>query len=392
MEQYDVVVIGAGLVGAAVAYELSRAGASTLVVEKGPDIAAGASRSNSGLLCTGFDAVPNSVEATMIRYQGERWTTVFDELGIPYRIPGALVLARDASQVASLDELAENARCVGVSTEILSAGQVRKLEPGVLAEAGLLIPGEAITDPYEVVYGLLQSGPEVRTNWPVARVEQSEGVVDVSGPAGKVTSAFVVNCAGLYADEVAGDDSFRISPRRGEFLVFEPGTASLVNHILLPVPDQRTKGVLVFPTIHGHMCAGPTAVDQIDKEDWRPRQDGLDRVSQEAAELFPPLTGLTPVGSWAGLRPVGHPHGYIIDWSVRVPALLNIAGIRSTGLSSCLGLARLALDRLKDRGLELKPSGAQRRFRSSSAPNEATGAARNRSPLQPWWERHNQLH
>ena len=378
MERTDVAIIGAGLVGAAVGYDLAMAGVDTLVFEAEGEPAAGASRSNSGVVHTGFDSDPGTLETEMIRAQSARWQSVFDALEVPYRVTGALLVATDADEASRLPNIAENADRNGVEVKLLDAAEARRLEPRSAAQAGLLVPGEAITDPYELVRRLLAAGPETRLKWPVERVEPGgEGAV-VSGPAGEVSASFVVNCAGLYADELAGDGSFRISARRGEFVVFSRGTADLVDHILLPVPSERTKGVLVFPTLYGHLCAGPSAVDQEAKDDWRPHKEGLDFVRERATKLVPSLKEIEPIDAWAGLRPAGHPRNYMVEWSKRVPTLLNVAGIRSTGLSSCLGLSRHVLGLLTERGLELGES-------KRTIPPAFDG------PPQPWWERLNAL-
>lgn len=234
-----------------------------------------------------------------------------------------------------------------------------------------------MTDPYEVVRRLLSVGPTVRLGWAVTHVgPEGEGAI-VVGPEGQIRARFVVNCAGLFADEVAGDDSFRITPRRGEFLVFPQGSAALANHLLLPVPSAFTKGILVFPTLYGYLCAGPTAEDQQDKEDWRPRLEVLERIRAYAVEVLPALKTVTPVDAWAGLRPVGHPHNYFVEWSARTPSLLHVAGIRSTGLSACLGLSQHVLGLLHDRGLETRA-------------RTTTVAVAAEAP-RPWWQRLNTL-
>jgi glycerol-3-phosphate dehydrogenase len=377
MEEVEVVVIGAGLVGAAIAYDLAGAGAQVLVLEAASEVAAGASRSNSGILHTGFDSTPDTFETHMILAQSARWRSVFADLEIPFRVPGALLLARDEEQAARLEDLAANAERNRVAVEIHDQASVQRLEPGAPAKAGLLVPGEAMTDPYEVVQRLLSAGPTVRLGWPVTHImPEAEGAI-VVGPMGQVRARFVINCAGLFADEVAGDGSFRITPRRGEFLVFPQGSADLVNHLLLPVPNSFTKGILVFPTLYGYLCAGPTAEDQEDKEDWRPRPEALERIRAYAVEVLPALKNVVPIDAWAGLRPVGHPHNYVVEWSAQTPALLHVAGIRSTGLSACLGLSQHVLGLLRDRGLETRPW-------------IAPAAVAAETP-RPWWQRLNAL-
>lgn len=379
MEKFDVVIVGSGLVGSALAWELTRLGAHLVVLESSSEIAAGASRSNSGLLCTGFDSTPQTLETRMILEQGKRWRPIFDGLGIPYRIPGALVLANDQTEAERLPGLAENAQRNGIETILLERSEIREREPGVSAVAGLLVPGEAITDPYEAVRGLLSVVADVRLGWPVQRLSNDKGVTVVSGPAGSIAGRFIVNCAGLYADDVAGDGSFRITPRRGEFLVFGEASARRVNHILLPLPTGETKGVILFPTVYDQLCAGPSAVDQNDKDDWRARPEELQKIRSKAISILPELESVEPTASWAGLRPVGHPRNYYLEWSEKYRSLLNVAGIRSTGLSSCLGLSQLIAGLLIERGLKLKES--------SALPTPP----RPDAPAIPWWERLNRL-
>ncbi|HEX7003700.1 MAG TPA: FAD-dependent oxidoreductase [Trueperaceae bacterium] len=376
-EHFDVAVVGAGLVGAAIAHELARAGASTLVLEAGPEPAPGASRSNSGILHTGFDSPPGTLETELILEQGRLWRPLFDELGIPYRETGALLVASDEEQLERLPGIAENAERNGVEVRLLNEQQTRQLEPGAAAKGSLLVPGEAITDPFEVTRRLLCTGAVSRYGWRVQRVVEGPAGAEVDGERGRISAGFVINCAGLYGDEVSGDDSFNITARRGEFVVFAKGSASLVEHILLPVPSPYSKGVLVFPTIYGYLCAGPSAIDQDDKEDWRPRRDCLEEVRQRAGNLFPPLLELDRVNAWAGLRPVGQPRNYIIEWSRSTPSLLNVAAIRSTGLSACLGIARHVLAMLRERGLEVKPSVSRTEIPDLEP--------------EPWWERLNSL-
>lgn len=364
--------------GSAVAFELAASGARTLVVEAESEPAAGASRSNSGIIHTGFDSIPGTLETKLILEQSRRWRPLFDALGVPYSVPGAMLVATDEEEVASLPALAENAERNGVETRMLDEAEAGELEPGASALAALLIPGEAITDPYEVVRRLLAAGPELRLSWPVRQIRASGSATVVSGPRGEVSGSFVVACGGLYGDTLSDDDEFRISARRGEFMVFPRGSSEFVRHILLPVPSKRTKGVLVFPTLHGHLCAGPSAVDQDDKEDWRPRRELLAEVRISAARIFPKVGELDCVDSWAGLRPTGHPRNYILEWSRKNPCLLNVAAIRSTGLSACLGISRYVLGMLSERGLPIQKPG--------SMPDRVVD-----EQFLPWWQRLNRL-
>ncbi len=162
MERVEVAVVGAGLVGAAVAYDLAAAGVRAVVLEGAAELAAGASRSNSGIVHTGFDSTPGTLETAMIRDQARRWRAIFDALGVPYRVPGALVIATDDEQASRLPGLAEQARGNGVTVELLDRAAAREREPRVAAHAALLVPGEAMTDPYEVVRLCWPFSPSVR--------------------------------------------------------------------------------------------------------------------------------------------------------------------------------------------------------------------------------------
>jgi glycerol-3-phosphate dehydrogenase len=297
----DVAVIGGGVVGTAVALALARRGAATILLEARDELAGAASGTNSGILHTGFDATMDELETRLILRSGELRDEVMEALGIPVQRCGALVRGIEATN--------------GV--------------PAIRRDDGTLeVPGEAITDPVRYTHALAAAaaahGAEIHTGVRVRRR------ADVPAP-------LIVNCAGLYADDVArlfGDDSFEIYPRKGEFFVFD-GIA--LEHILLPAPTRRTKGVLVFPTLDGKVVAGPTAVDQTDKEDWSVRPEALVEVRARAAELLPAIADAEPVGSWAGLRPAGRGCNYVIRRAT--PELVNVAAIRSTGLSASLGIA-----------------------------------------------------
>jgi glycerol-3-phosphate dehydrogenase len=370
---YDIAIIGSGLVGAAIAHDLVQWGLKVVVLEREGDLGAGASRSNSGVLHTGFDSKPGTLETQLIRKQAERWVSIFDQLGVPYKKVGAVLLAKNDSEVSRLETIQLNAQTNGVATHILSKKEFKQLEPHAIAQAALHIPGESMTDPYEVMRRLLW-GIELRLNTTVTGLEETVEGIRVVTPSEHITAGYVVNCAGLFADELTQE--FRITPRRGEFIVFDKSSSHFINHILLPMPNDFTKGVLVFPTLYGYLCAGPSANDQDDKTDWTPHADMLPVLHQKAAEMLPELNNLKPVSAWAGLRTVGHPHNYFIEFSKTIPNLLHVAGIRSTGLSACLGISDYVMKMLKER-LEKKPPPTF---------NKPTF-----SDSQPWWERLNTL-
>lgn len=373
MQSIDVVIIGAGVTGAAIAYELHAAGYQTAVLERGAEPAAGVSRASAGIMASGFDRRSDSLEVRLMREAAERWPQVFEQLAVPYRRTGAIALAADADDVEYFATLVRNARGSGIEVEPLDLARLRRLEPAAAGRAGLFVPEEAITDPFEVTRRLLGAVP-VHYNARVLRVEQpSAQAALVRLESAEIAARTVVNCAGLYADEIADDDSFRIVPLRGDVVVHAAVSPPPLNHILRPA--RRERGVLVFPTIYGHVCAGPDSHEQAEKDDWRPR--GLREVRAQGAALFPLLTALAPVDAWAGLRTASSPREFIIEWSGRAQSMLNVAAIRGTGLSACLGISAQVLRMFKER--DIAPRGNQ-----LAVQTPAFDAPR------PWWERHNQ--
>jgi glycerol-3-phosphate dehydrogenase len=345
----EVAVIGAGVVGCATALALARRGVSVALLEAEPAPGLAASGTNSGILTTGFDSAPGELETELILRSATLRPEVLVALEIPVLRCGAVMTTRDEAQRGAIAALAANARRNGV--------------PVLLSGDGTLsVPGETVTDPVAYTLALAgagasasasasvalagaaqRHGAELRTGWLVTAVDRANGALAIGGADGEELSCRVaVNCAGLEADAVArlaGDDSFEIHPRKGEFLVFDPVGGEPLERILLPVPTTRTRGVLVFPTIDGKVVAGPTAVDQEDKHDWSVRPEARGEILAQAGELYPQLRDAEPVAAYAGLRPAGRGVNYRIEPSRACRRLINVAAIRSTGLSASLAIA-----------------------------------------------------
>jgi glycerol-3-phosphate dehydrogenase len=209
-------------------------------------------------------------------------------------------------------------------------------------------------------------------------MEHRRDRMTLSSEAGELLSCdLVVNCAGLEADSIArmaGDDSFSIYPRKGEFLVFDAPDGQPLEQILLPVPTKRTKGVLVFPTLDGKVVAGPTAVDIDDKRDWAVRPEAREEIMPRAIAMYPPLADAEPIAAYAGLRPAGRDANYVIGPSAGCDRLINVAAIRSTGLTASLGIGEHVADTAAELGVALRPE----RELIGGEPPTADG---------PWWRR-----
>lgn len=354
MPDTTVAVIGGGVVGAAVLYTLAHRGVDAVLLEAYDALAYGASGTNSGVIHTGFDSTPGELETDLILRAAALRDRVVDARNIPVLRCGAELLPHTDTDRATVAKLAENARRNGVTV------QVRE------NDGALLVPGESVTDPVVYTVALAdaaaRAGATIKTNAVVDGIDHTvDGLTLHLADGARITCDVAVNCAGLYADAIArlvGDDSFDIYPRKGEFFVFElPGDATL-DRILLPVPTARTKGVLVFPTIDGMVVAGPTAVDQEDKNDWSVRPSAAREILDKAVAQFPALDGLEPIASYAGLRPAGREVNYVIGPSSAYPRLVNVAAIRSTGLTASLGIGAHVAELLPDLGVQLGPERA----------------------------------
>jgi glycerol-3-phosphate dehydrogenase len=242
----------------------------------------------------------------------------------------------------------------------------------------LSVPGEAVTDPVAYTLALVAAaeahGAELRTASPVTALRpDGDGLTLETAGGERLRCRMAVNCAGLRADEVAqlaGEDGWVIYPRKGEFLVFD---VEPPEQILLPVPSEGTKGVLVFPTLDGKVVAGPTAVDGEDKDDWSVRAEAREAILPKAIAMYPPLRGAEPLFAYAGLRPAGRGFNYAIGISPANDRLVNVSAIRSTGLTASLGIADHVVGLIAPR-LEL---GEEEPLRAGTRP--ADGG--------PWWRR-----
>jgi glycerol-3-phosphate dehydrogenase len=380
MADASVVVVGGGVVGAAVARELARRDVATLLLEAEDGLALGASGTNSGILHTGFDSAPGELETELILRAAALREEQLDALGVPVLRCGARLHPRSAADASAVEALRENAAANDVRTERAHDGSLR-------------VPGEAVTDPVAYVHALaaqaVAEGAEVRTGARVEAIERDgEQLSLVLAGGARVRARALVNCAGLFADELAamaGDEIPPVYPRKGEFLVFAAPAGEQLREILLPVPSAMGKGVLVFPTVDGHVIAGPTAREREDKRDWSVERDARALILERALRMWPPLEGATQVAAYAGLRPAGRGANYVIERSHALPAAIHVAAIRSTGLSSSLAIAERAADMLGAMGaLPGGPRGAA--SRDAPAAGAAAGVAAPAAAM-PWWQR-----
>ncbi|WP_328897656.1 NAD(P)/FAD-dependent oxidoreductase [Streptomyces sp. NBC_00236] len=359
---YDVTVIGAGVVGTAIARELSRHPLRTALVEASDDIGDGTSKANTAILHTGFDAVPGSLEARLVREGQRRLSAYAARTGIPVERVGALLVAWDAEQLAALPALLAKAEANGYhAARLLDADEVAEREPhlGPGALGGLEVPDEAVicpwTTPLAFATEAVRAGVHLHLDCPVLGIETGDAVHTLTTGRGPLRTRFLINAAGLHADVIdrlLGHDVFTVTPRRGQLIVFDKLARDLVRHILLPVPTAAGKGVLVAPTVFGNVLLGPTAEELDDKTATGSTQEGIDRLREKGRRILPRLLDEEVTAVYAGLRAATGQEDYRIQ---EYPGLRYVAvgGIRSTGLTASMAIADHVTTLLARTGLDL---------------------------------------
>ncbi|NIA69222.1 NAD(P)/FAD-dependent oxidoreductase [Pelagibius litoralis] len=342
-------MIGAGVVGCAIARRFALEGARVIVIEKAADILDGASKGNSGILHTGFDAPVGSLEQRCIAEGYREYLEIRERLDLPILKTGALVLAWSDEQAARLPALIDKAHANGVDdVEPLSAAEILAREPGLSdrVRGGFHVPREYVMDPWTAPYSYLLQAIENGASF-LRRAEVLDGAFDgeawtLETSRGPVKTGTVINAAGLYGDRVDQSllktTSYVIRPRKGQFVVFDKAASELLSAILLPVPTEATKGIVICKTSYGNVLVGPTAEEQDSRDDASVDGDTLAALRAHGIEMLPGLAAFDVTATYAGLRPATADKDYQInDDGAR--RYISVGGIRSTGLSAALGIA-----------------------------------------------------
>lgn len=347
---YDIVIVGAGLVGCAMARQFTLEGARVLVIEKAADIIDGASKGNSAILHTGFDAPPGSVEQACIAQSYQDFIAIRKKLNLPLLKTGALVLAWNSDEADLLDEILEKAHLNGVTdAKKLGAKAILKKEPQLSEQlkAGVHVPREYVIDPWTTpfVYMLqaIENGASLKRSCEVLSGEFDGKLWQLNTSQGKVQGSTVINCAGLYGDlldrQLIGSSAFHIRPRKGQFLVYDTPAYNLLNSIILPVPNEITKGVVICRTAFGKVIVGPTAEEQESRDDASVETAELELLREKGESMIPALKFETVNATYAGIRPATEFKDYCIKHYTE-NNYISVGGIRSTGLSAALGIAK----------------------------------------------------
>lgn len=359
---YDVVIIGAGVVGGLAARALARYNLRVCLVEKENDVAMGATKANSAIVHAGFDAKAGSLKAKLNVKGSQMMEQVAQELGVKYRRNGSLVLAFSDEDMQTVDELYTRGTQNGVEgLALLGSDEVRRMEPALSenVKGALYAPTGAIVCPYELniaaVGNAMDNGVELVRNFEVTAIERESDGFCVRSADSAIKTRYVVNAAGVHSDDIAklaGDDSFAIHPRRGEYILMDKTCGNTVNCTIFRTPSKLGKGILVTPTVDGNLLLGPTAEDIEDKEDRTTTAEGLSGVMKNAAEVLMKVPAAKNITSFTGLRATGSTGDFIINNPTH--GFINAAGIESPGLSSAPAIAEYICELLERDGLPLE--------------------------------------
>lgn len=358
---YDAVIIGAGVVGGMIARELSSYDVKICLLEKESDVATGATKANSGIVHAGFDAKPGTLKAKLNVLGSKMMKKVTDELGVKYKNNGSVVVAFDENDRKILEELKKRGGENGVEgLSILERNELSKIESAISENVVCVLyaPTGGIVCPYELtvaaVGNAMDNGALLKTNFEVDSIEEINGGYKVSSKSDSVTAKVVINAAGLFSDKIAsmvGDNSFTITPRKGEYILLDKECGELVSHTIFRTPSKMGKGILVSPTVDGNLLTGPTSLDIDDKTNNETTAEGFAHIIKEANENVSGIPFNKTITSFCGLRATGSTGDFIINSPK--PGFINVAGIESPGLSASPAIAVTVTKMVEENGVLL---------------------------------------
>lgn len=349
--KYDVAIIGAGVVGSLITRELSKYNLKVALLEKTNDCAMGATKANSAIVHAGFDAKPGSLKAKLNVRGVDLMKTTCEELNVPLKNIGALVVAFSDEEVEHLKELLKRGQENGVpELSIVYRDELVKMEPNIgdTAVAALSAPTSSIVCPYELtiagVENAVTNGAEFLRNCEVKAIKQNSDGFILDTTLGEIETTIVINAAGVFSGKVAemiGDTSIEIKPRRGDYYLLDKSQGALAFRTIFQCPTKMGKGVLVSPTVDGNLIVGPSAIEHDDGSNVDTTAEGLDTVYNSAIKSIPAVSLRNAITSFSGNRAHCTADDFIIGSSEKNKNFINVAGIESPGLSSAPAIAEM---------------------------------------------------
>ena len=367
MNHYDIIIIGGGITGTAIAHECSKYQLTAALLERGTDIGIGATKGNGGVVHPGYDPTPGSLKAKINVRGANRYPQLARDLNFGIINPGIFVIGFSDADEAVLKHKLEFGIKNGVQDlAIINAEQMRNREPHLATAAShaLYAPTATVVDPFEVAMAFAENaitnGVEIRTSQPVTAINKTPDGFVITTPDTTYTCSYIVNAAGNHADEVAGlagIAEYQMKPRHGDLLVLDKDMANKPQTVMFPCPGPDTKGIACIPTVHGNTIVGSTATMMDDKEAVNNYAPGIQALIDGVHKILPELDAGKIIRTFAGLRPVvlDHNNDFFIAESQTVKGFIHAAGIQSPGVASAPAIAEQVRDLLDNAGLEMKP-------------------------------------
>jgi len=358
---YDVAIIGGGIIGCAIARELSRYAVRVVLVDKECEVGFGTSKSNSGIIHAGHHSPAETLKGRLVVEGNRAFPKLAEELGFGFERVGEIVVARDPGELPALERLKTLGESKGVpGLELWDRDRLLREEPNLSPRlaGGLYAPTAGVINPYECCFNLIRNarmnGVELLVESPIVGIDRRDGFLSLKTPRQLLHARYVINAAGVGAAKVAamlGLHDFTIQLRKGEEYMLDKRMKGVVRHIIFPVPSAKSKGTLVIPTFDGTIMVGPTAED-VDDYDISTSDAGAKAVFDFVRTLVPSLHARDTIAEFAGLRAVSNTNDFIIG-PTAVPGFINVAGIQSPGLTAAPAIGRYVCDILRDEGLSL---------------------------------------
>jgi len=365
---YDILIVGGGVVGTAIARELSKYNLSIALFEKETDVASGTSKANSGIIHAGYNASKNTLKGRLNIKSNPMFDQIADDLKVPFNRIGSLVVGHSQEDKEKL--ILEKERSLAqadIDLRIIEKKELREKEPDLAEDAivALYAPNAGIISPYKLTIAQAENaannGVDIYLETEVKKVfHENNYITGIKTNKGKFSGSIVINAAGLYADKIAATvgENYEIVPRKGEYNLFDKKYGSLVNHVIFPMPSEKSKGILITPTVDGNLLLGPNSYVVENKDDLEVTEQGLNEIWDGGKKLYPSLPGNGIISSFAGLRATIPAEPYNDDFKIEAldnpVGFIDVAGIQSPGLSSAPGIAELITKIVDDISKDLK--------------------------------------
>jgi len=362
----DISIIGGGIIGTAIARELSKYKVNTILIEKEEDVAMGTSKANSGIIHAGYNDNFNTLKGKLNVISIRKFDKLCSDLKVPFKRVGSLVIGfdeKDLSKIIKLKEIGDNNKINNI--QIIKGDKLFQLEPNLnpFAKYALYAPTAGIISPYELTIAFADNAAINGVR--VLLETEAKGIITdnrkvfaIVTNRGLIQTKIIINAAGLYADQIArlvGDD-YKIQPMKGEYQLYDKKLGELVNHILFPIPTKFSKGILVAPTVHKNLLIGPNYYPVKKLDDLATTENGIKEVYNGAKKLIPYLPKKGLINSFAGLRAsITNKDDFVIEPSKKVVGFINVLGIKSPGLTCCPAIAEMVVNIIKEVGKEFIP-------------------------------------